>query len=126
MMKMKWLFGLVLCWGAVASGAGGGLVIWDDGPAKKWDVAYPVGNGRVGAMPFGAFPEERVLVNEETIWQRKPGMVMPEDGFQRLEKVRELEAAGDYEGADRYFEKNIQGRQPPVQLPVGGVVGVEV
>ena len=46
------------------------LVIWDDRPAEQWDTAYPVGNGRLGAMPFGQFPQEMILINEETIWAR--------------------------------------------------------
>ncbi|MDD8044809.1 MAG: glycoside hydrolase N-terminal domain-containing protein, partial [Verrucomicrobiota bacterium] len=27
------------------------LVIWDDQPAPSWDTAFPIGNGRLGAMP---------------------------------------------------------------------------
>lgn len=46
------------------------LVIWDDTPAANWDVAYPVGNGRLGAMPFANFPKEKILINEESIWGR--------------------------------------------------------
>ncbi len=34
------------------------LIIWDDAPAAAWDVAYPVGNGRLGAMPFAGFPRD--------------------------------------------------------------------
>ena len=34
----------------------GELVIWDNQPAGKWDTAYPVGNGRLGAMPLGHVP----------------------------------------------------------------------
>lgn len=88
-------------------------VIWDDQPAAKWDTAYPVGNGRLGAMPFGKFPKERILINEETIWARSGPFEMPEDSYQHLEKVRELEAAGDYSGADAYFEKHLQDGKNP-------------
>ena len=80
----------------------GELMIWDDRPASRWDTAYPVGNGRLGAMPWGLFPEEKILVNEETIWTRSDSFGMPEDSHQHLDEVRRLEAAGDYAGADRY------------------------
>ena len=90
-----------------------GLVIWDNQPASKWDTAYPVGNGRLGAMPSGMFPEERILVNEETIWQRAGTYEMPVDSHKHLEEVRRLEAAGDYSGADRYFEKHLQDELNP-------------
>ncbi len=103
------LFGVLLCLQVQA----GDLVIWDNQPAGKWDTAYPVGNGRLGAMPFGMFPEEKILINEETIWNRRDTFGMPEDSFTHLEKVRELEATGDYSGADRYFEKHLENAQNP-------------
>jgi len=98
----------------IASGAGAGdLLIWDDQPAAKWDTAYPVGNGRLGAMPWGTFPEEKILINEETIWARRDTFGMREDSHKHLEEVRRLEAAGDYAGADQYFEKHLQNAQDP-------------
>ncbi len=111
----RWRLCAVLWVGVlVASGAtAGNLVIWDNQPAAKWDTAYPVGNGRLGAMPWGTFPEEKILINEETIWARRDTFGMSEDSHQHLEEVRRLEAAGDYAGADRYFEKHLQNAQDP-------------
>ncbi len=86
-----------------------GLNIWDNIPAKEWTDAYPVGNGRLGAMPFANFPKEKILINEETIWEKPDSMFMAENSFEHLEKVRELEASGDYRAADDYFEKHISG-----------------
>nr|NIP84097.1 hypothetical protein [Planctomycetales bacterium] len=85
------------------------LVIWDDSGAYDFEVAYPVGNGRLGAMPFGSFPQEKILINEETIWENPQPLFMPEDSFPHLEKVRELEAAGDYRAADAYFRQHLSG-----------------
>ena len=121
------IFGIIasvsVCLGAVGEKD---LVIWDSKPAgKQWDVAYPVGNGRLGAMPFGNFPTEKVLINEETIWLRSGKMVMPDDSFQHLEKVRELEAAGDYQAVDRYFEKNIQNGKSPNGYQLVGWLAIE-
>jgi len=97
-------------------------MIWDTaGAGDRWDIAYPVGNGRLGAMPFGNFPNEKILLNEETIWHRGPAKVMPEDSFKHLETVRRLEAAGDYSGADRVFEETLQhaGINPDSYQPFG-------
>ncbi|MFA7174200.1 MAG: glycoside hydrolase N-terminal domain-containing protein [Kiritimatiellia bacterium] len=91
------------------------LIIWDNlGAGDAWDVAYPVGNGRLGAMPFGNFPKEKILLNEESIWQRGPCQLMPKESPQYLESIRKLEAAGDYAGADQSFEQKLQsaGRNP--------------
>jgi len=96
------------------------LVIWDNRPAQDWESAYPIGNGRLGAMPFGQYPREKVLINEETIWARKGGYDTPKDSFQQLEKMRELEAKGDYSGVDAVFQNNIQdGRKPSSYQPLG-------
>lgn len=96
------------------------LRIWDDKPAEKWDHSYPVGNGRIGAMPQGHFPNERILINEETIWENKEEMKVGEDAAKHLETIRQLVAKGDYQAADRHFEKNIQdGKRPNSYQLVG-------
>ena len=93
------------------------LVIWDDGPAHDFEVSYPVGSGRLGTAPFSAFPEERILINEKTIWENPGEMLMPENCFEHLEKVRELEAAGDFRGADKYFARHISRGGSAVKRP---------
>jgi len=106
------LIGLPVC--------GASSVIWDNQPAGTWDTAYPVGNGRLGAMPWALFPEEKILINEETIWARKGGYLMAEDSFKHLEEVRRLEAAGDYSAADGYFEKHIETGERPCSYQLLG------
>jgi alpha-L-fucosidase 2 len=66
-------------------------------------------------MPFGSYPTERVLLNEETIWARSDDSdyEMPEDSFEHLERLRELEAVGDYEGADKHFVEHLQNEKRP-------------
>lgn len=41
-------------------------------PASKWPNALPVGNGRLGAMVFGAPGLDRLQLNEESIWDGEP------------------------------------------------------
>ena len=43
-----------------------------DAPASVWNEALPLGNGRIGAMVFGAPGMERVELNEETYWAGGP------------------------------------------------------
>jgi alpha-L-fucosidase 2 len=102
-----------------------GLVIRDDGAASEWNLAYPVGNGRLGALPFGGFPSERILLNEETIWSRSGPMLTPEESFEHLEAVRRLEAAGDYQAADRYFVEHLQDGQDPDSYQLAGWLELE-
>ena len=46
-------------------------------PAARWDHAYPVGNGTLGGMSFGAFPDERIVLNHDTIWSRPKRVELP-------------------------------------------------
>lgn len=48
------------------------LTLWYKQPAKVWDEALPVGNGRLGAMVFGGPMDERIQLNEESIWAGCP------------------------------------------------------
>lgn len=105
---------------ASAAPPGGSVLIWDDGPADDWELAYPVGNGRLGALPFGSFPSEKILLNEETIWSRSEPMLMPEDSFEHLEIIRRLEAAGDYQAADEHFVAHLQDGRDPDSYQLAG------
>ena len=42
-------------------------------PASKWVEALPQGNGRLGTMVFGGVAQERVGLNEDTLWAGHPG-----------------------------------------------------
>jgi alpha-L-fucosidase 2 len=48
------------------------LTLWYDRPAKEWTEALPLGNGRLGAMVFGRVGEERLQLNEDTLWAASP------------------------------------------------------
>ncbi len=61
------------------SGKTAALRLWYEQPAEAWEEALPVGNGRLGAMVFGGIHQERIQLNEESIWtgemvsREKPG-----------------------------------------------------
>ncbi len=75
---------------------GNPLALWYRDPAKQWTEALPVGNGYMGAMVFGGVPQERIQLNEHTLWS---GHHVEEDNpqaRQQIEKIRELLFAGKY------------------------------
>lgn len=63
---------------------------------NDWTSAFPVGNGRLGAMSFGGVGVERILINEDTIWEGPPVPEMPEDAAVHVKKARELWFGGKY------------------------------
>jgi hypothetical protein len=42
--------------------------IWFDKPATDFTESSPLGNGRLGAMMFGGVDEERIVLNESSVW----------------------------------------------------------
>lgn len=55
------------------------LTIWYDQPASNWEKeALPIGNGRMGAMFFGGVSEDRLALNETSLWS---GGSNPSDGY---------------------------------------------
>jgi alpha-L-fucosidase 2 len=46
--------------------------LWYRQPAQAWTDALPVGNGRLGGMVFGGVREERIQLNEDTLWSGGP------------------------------------------------------
>lgn len=43
-----------------------------DKPAGEWVEALPIGNGRIGGMIFGRVLQERIQLNEYTLWAGSP------------------------------------------------------
>jgi len=57
---------------AAAQVSRGDDLLWYRRPAKEWIEALPLGNGRIGAMVFGGVAEERLQLNEDTLWGGGP------------------------------------------------------
>lgn len=69
-------------------------------PASFWEEALPLGNGRLGAMVYGGVKQERIELNEDTLWSGRPSS---ESGYtirENLESVRQLIREGRYSEAD--------------------------
>lgn len=50
-------------------------------PAKDWQSeSLPLGNGFIGASVFGGIHDERILINEHTLWSGGPGANADYDG----------------------------------------------
>ncbi|MEZ0494762.1 glycoside hydrolase N-terminal domain-containing protein [Sphingomonas sp. IW22] len=90
--------------------------LWYRQPATEWTQALPVGNGRLGAMVFGGTREERLQLNEGTLWAGQPYDPVNPLAREALPKVRELIFAGRIEEAEALTNEALIGR-PKVQMP---------
>ena len=68
--------------------------LWYTKPAAEWEEALPLGNGRLGAMIAGNLREERIQVNEETIWYGGWEDRLNPDARENLPKLCELVRQG--------------------------------
>ena len=78
-----------------------------EGDPSKWEsTCLPIGNGYMGATFYGGIAQERVVLNEKTLWIGGPSASRPDyDGgnrkgaYKSVRKVQELLAAGKYDEA---------------------------
>ena len=66
------------------------FTLWYQRPAKNWDEALPIGNGRLGAMIFGGIEGERIQLNEDTLWSGSPYDPNNPEALAALPEVRRL------------------------------------
>ncbi len=92
------------------------LILWYDKPAQQWVEALPVGNGRLGAMLFGAIEHERLQINEDTLYAGGPYDPNNPTALQALPEARRLIFDGDYEAATALVDKEMMA-QPVKQMP---------
>ncbi|WP_428663866.1 glycoside hydrolase family 95 protein [Runella sp.] len=91
-------------------------------PARNWNEALPVGNGRLGVMTFGRVNEELLQLNEETLWSGGPVEKNPNpDAINHLPAVRAALNREDYEGASKELQK-IQGLYTEAYQPLGDLL----
>lgn len=89
------------------------MTLWYQQPAAKWDEALPIGNGRLAAMVFGRPWEERLQMNEESVWAGEPGNNIPNTGFyEGLPNIRRLLQEGKYTEAQKAAEKIVPSWNP--------------
>jgi len=98
------------------------VLIWFEQPAPEWAAALPVGNGRIGAMIFGTVQQERITLNEDTLWSGGPRDWNNPDAKNHLPVVRKLVLdQKDYQAADRECRR-MQGPYNQAYQPLGDLL----
>jgi alpha-L-fucosidase 2 len=95
-------------------------LLWYEGPAKAWEEALPVGNGRLGAMVFGSYAEERIQLNEETYWSGGPYSTVVKGGYKVLPDIQKMIFDGNPVGAHKLFGRAMMG-YPVEQMKYQGI-----
>ena len=96
--------------------------LWYAQPAKVWMESLPIGNGRLGAMTYGGIEEEKLALNESTMWsgqynenQNKPF------GREKMNQLRKLFFEEKLSEGNRIAGDNLHGNQTSfgTHLPIG-------
>ncbi len=93
-------------------------VLWYRQPAAKWVEALPVGNGRLGGMVFGAVRDERIQLNEDTVWVGSRRNRNNPAAREAVPEIRKLLFAGKVKEAEALAAKamlSVPPRMPPYQ-----------
>ena len=84
-------------------------LLWYEQPAKEWDQALPLGNGRLGAMVYGGTGEETIQLNEETLWSGGPYNQVVQGGYKKLPEIQQLVFDGQMLKAHNLFGRHLMG-----------------
>src|SRR5687767_10685347 len=97
-------------------------VLWYDQPAKDWNEALPIGNGRLGAMIFGRPGNELIQLNEETLWTGGPIDLNPNpEAPKYLRPVRDALFKDSIAKAISLLKK-MQGPDTEMYQPLGDII----
>ena len=98
------------------------LVLWYNQPAKDWNEALPIGNGRLGAMIFGRTGDELIQLNEQTLWTGGPVNPNPNpEAPKYLQPVRNALFKDSIGQAVKLLRK-IQGPNTQMYQPLGDII----
>ncbi|MBC7650537.1 MAG: glycoside hydrolase family 95 protein, partial [Deinococcales bacterium] len=96
--------------------------LWYEKPAKDWNEALPIGNGRLGAMIFGRVKEELLQMNEQTLWTGGPVNPNPNpEAPKYLPQVREALFKDSIGQAVKLLRK-MQGPNTQMYQPLGNII----
>ena len=80
--------------------------VWLAQPANNFMESSPLGNGRLGAMDFGGVEDERIALNEDSLWSGSVQAADRTNAAAALPEIRRLLLEGKNVEAERLVNKN--------------------
>lgn len=92
-----------ICFTLVATASSAGISpeksLWYESPAAVWQEALPVGDGRMGMMPYGDVHHERIILNDISLWSGSAANYDNPSAADSLGRIQELLIAGENRSA---------------------------
>lgn len=97
------------------------LTLHYDRPAEFFEEALVIGNGNLGAVLYGGIHEDRLSLNDITLWTGEPekGVWNP-DAYKAIPDIRAALDREDYRGADS-LQRIVQGHYSENYQPLGSL-----
>lgn len=98
-------------------------VLWYTQPAEYFEEAFLMGNGTIGATIYSGVNQEKILLNEATLWSGEPvdSSDLNPDAYKYIPLIREALANEDYKKADS-LNHFVQGAYSESYAPAGTVM----
>ena len=77
------------------------MLIWHPAAAERFEEAYAIGNGRLGAMVYGGVGAERLSLNESSLWSGRPRSYAIPGAREALDEIRQALFRDDFVAAEK-------------------------
>ncbi|MDO4497918.1 MAG: glycoside hydrolase family 95 protein, partial [Bacteroidales bacterium] len=96
------------------------LVLRYDKPADYFEESLVIGNGNLGAAVYGGVDEERISLNDLTLWTGEPSYnkIYTPDAWKHIAEIRSYLDKEDYKNAEKAMY-NIEGEYSQNYQPLG-------
>lgn len=90
-------------------------------PAQEWEETLPIGNGSLGGMIFGSFPE-KIGLNDESLWSGYEYDKNRPEAANYLSEIQQAILEGRYLEAGQQVEESFLGNYTESYLPLGNLI----
>ncbi len=97
---------LTVGWRTAVNAADSTTTLGYDKPAKSFHESLPLGSGRIGAMVFGGVDEERIVLNESSLWSGSREESDRPEAHKALPEIRRLLREGKNIEAENLVNAN--------------------
>lgn len=98
------------------------MELWYKEPASYWEEALPLGNGRIGAMVWSGIDQEKLSLNEDSLWSGYPQCHDIPGAAQYYKQARQLAMEKKYNEAQELLEQTVLGKYTQSYLPLGELI----
>ena len=91
-------------------------------PAKIFEEAFPLGNGKTGIMVYGGTRKERISLNSDTVWSGHYERILPPEGaYENWIESQKQAAEGNFQRVDDLLRRGFIQDYTQKYMPVGNL-----